>query len=49
MLCVNTAAEGPEKDGDDGKNAAAGSSIERKQMGGGDPTDLEAAKRRRQD
>ena len=37
-----------EKDGDDGKVAASGSSSEREQVGGGNSTKVEAAKRRGQ-
>ena len=48
-LCQRCSGRIAEKDGDDGKNAAAGSSTKRKQMDGGDPTKVEAAKRRRQD
>ena len=45
VMCQRCSGWAAEKDGDDGKNAAAGSSSEREQMDGG----VEAAKRRRQD
>ena len=49
-LCVNAADEGriAEKDGDNGKVAAAASSSEREDMSGGNSTKVEAAKRRGQ-
>ena len=47
-LCQCCGGRIAEKDGDD-RNDAAGSSGYRKQMGGGDSTKVEAAKRRRQD
>ena len=37
------------ENGDDGKDAAAGSSGKREQIGGGDSTKVEGAKRKRQD
>ena len=48
-VCQCCSGRTAEKDGDDGKDAAAGSSGEREQMGGGNSTKVEAAKRRRQD
>ena len=48
-LCQRCSRRIAEKDGDDGKVAAAGSSSEREQMCGGDPTKVESATRRRQD
>ena len=45
-LCQRCSRSAAVKDGDDGK--VAGSSSEREQMGGGDSTKVEAAKRRRQ-
>ena len=46
QCCSRTIAE---KDGVNGKVAAAARSSEREQMGGGDSTKVEAAKRRGQD
>ena len=48
-MCQRCSGRTAEKDGDDGKDAAAGSSGKREQMGEGDSTKVEAAKRRRQD
>ena len=46
-ICVNAAEEGwQKKDGDDGKDTAAGSSGKREQMGGGDSTKVETVSRR---
>ena len=46
-MCQRCSGWTAEKDVDDGKDAAAGSSGKREQMGGGDSTKVEAAKRRR--
>ena len=46
-VCQRCSGRTAEKDGDDGKNAAAGSTGEREQMGGGDSTKVEAATKRR--
>ena len=47
VVCQRCSGRIAEKNGDDGKNAAARSPSERKQMGGGDPAKMEAAKRRK--
>ena len=46
-VCQRCSGRTAEKDGDDGKNAAAGSTGEREQMGGGHSTKVEAATKRR--
>ena len=48
-VCHSCSGRIAEKDGDDGKDAAGGSSNEREQMDGGDSTKVETAKRGRQD
>ena len=48
-LCVSAAAEGPQRRTEAMVRDAARSSGKRRQMGGGDSTRVEAAKRRRQD
>ena len=45
FVCQCCSGRTAEKDGDDGRNAAAGSSSERKQMGEGDSTKVKTAKR----
>ena len=49
VVCQCCSGRIAEKDGDDGKDAAAGSSGKREQMGEGDSTKVEAVQRRRQD
>ena len=47
VVCQCYSGRIAENDGEDGKTAAAGSSSERKQVVGGDPAKVEAAKRRK--
>ena len=47
VVCPCCSGRTAEKDGDDGKDAAAGSTGEREQMAGGDSTKVEAATKRR--